>query len=119
MLIKGADLNPDQRRAVLAAFVHRWTHENAVQTYRGQCPGCVQSGGNREIVIPAGQQAAGEVRKMWHDHHVPLTTDAEWLAAHAFHFTKDGLRLMGNRKHAEPVYMADHTRQPWKGRSRP
>lgn len=107
MLIRGIDLTEAQRRLVLAAYVHRWTVENAYQTYQGRCPACVQSGGNREIVIPAGQQAAAEVRKPWHEHHGKLTTDREWLAAHAFHFVKDGSRLHGRRHHAEPVYLAE------------
>ena len=107
MLIKGEHLNADQRAQVLAAFVHRHTVENAKQ--RGvACVLCdISSGGpDRLITIPAGQQAAGEVRKRWHDHHVRVQTDAVWLADHAFYFTKDGKRLQ-RRKHAIPAYQAD------------
>lgn len=107
MLIKGADLTAEQRKQVLAAFVHRWTHENAQQTYGGRCPACAQRpGGNGEIVIPAGQQSATEVRKLWHDHHVKVVSDQEWLNAHAFHFTKGGT-LSARHQYAEPAYLAD------------
>ncbi len=98
MLIKGSALNAQQRKLVFAAYVHRWTHENAQQTYGGKCPACVQCGGN---------YAQRVVEKSWHEHHAPLTTDQEWLDTHAFHFTKDGKRLMANRRWAEPVYLAD------------
>ncbi len=96
MLIRGDHLSFDQRQQVLAAFVHRWTIENARQSYGGQCPGCVQQhqcGGSMEVN-----------GKPWHEYHVPLTTDSEWLKRYAFHFTKDGKRLMANHHHAEPVY---------------
>ena len=39
-LVRGDRLSTAQRRHVLAAFVHRWTFENARQTYRGRCPAC-------------------------------------------------------------------------------
>lgn len=106
MLITGDQLNDQQRRQVLAAYVHRWTHENAKQTYQGRCPACVQSGGDHEVVLPPGQAGAGEVRKRWHDQHLPMVSDREWLAAHAFHFVKDGSRLHGRYQHAEPAYLA-------------
>jgi hypothetical protein len=44
MLVKGSELTPEQRSQVLAAFVHRHTHENARQTYGGRCPACEQVG---------------------------------------------------------------------------
>ena len=81
MLIKGADLDYPQRQQVLNAFCYRWTTEN---------PKRVQ---------------------FWRDisskPKIPLISDAQWLKEHAFHFTKDGSRLMANRHHAEPVSMAD------------
>jgi hypothetical protein len=107
-LIKGSNLTADQRRLVLATFGHRHTHENA--RARGvACVLCADSGGgaDREIVIPAGEQAATEVRKRWHDHHVAVQTDDQWLAEHAFHFTKDGRRLKTRPGYAEPAYLAD------------
>jgi len=110
MLIKGQDLNVEQRRLVLAAYVHRHTVENAAS--RGvPCVMCADSpgGADRIVVIPAGQQAAHEVRKRWHDHHVRVQTDTQWLADHAFHFTKDGRRLIGRRS-AVPAFMAKEGR---------
>lgn len=95
MLIKGNDLNDSQRRQVLAAFTHRWTYENAKRIYDGKCPACVQrsqTGGSPTVN-----------GKPWHEYHVPLTTDAEWLATHAFYFVKDGSRLAANRRTCEVV----------------
>jgi hypothetical protein len=106
MLIKGSALNAHQRNLVLAAFVHRWTHENAAQTYGGKCPACAQSSNPGTITLP-DDSPTGSITLSWHDYHHKLTTDQEWLDAHAFHFTKDGKRLMANRRHAEPAFMAD------------
>ncbi len=37
-------------------------------------------------------------------------TDQAWIVDHAFHFTKDGTRLMRNHKYAEPHDLAEgHT----------
>ena len=97
-LIKGDKLNDKQRREVLERFVHRWTHENAKQTYGGRCPACEQrrlTGGTDDVNgVP------------WHDYHQPLTTDAEWLAAHAFYVTKKG-KFARNRHFAQPAFLAD------------
>jgi hypothetical protein len=82
MLIKGQDLNYRQRQEVLSAFLYRWTTGNK----------------NREaLYADLGHRPPT----------IPLQTDDEWLKEHAFHFVKDGSRLMFNRHHAEPVYMAD------------
>jgi hypothetical protein len=104
VLIKGLDLTPAQRAQVLAAYVHRWTVENAQQTYYGLCPGCEQS-----QPFPLGT-ITGTTRRVftraeWHAYHALLTTDDRWLAEHAFHFVKDGSRLHGNKPHAEPAYL--------------
>jgi hypothetical protein len=115
MLIKGSQLTSSQRQQVLAAFVHRWTHENAKQTYGGDCPACRQA--TRDGQITTGVKNPGLMerplqvwtRAEWHAYHMPLTTDAEWINAHSFHFTADGSRLMANRHHAEPVWMAEAT----------
>lgn len=105
MLIKGSDLNSRQRAQVLAAYVHRHTIENAQR--RGvACVMCTDSGGNRDIVIPAGHQGPDEIRKPWHEHHIQVVTDAEWIAAHAFHFVKDGSRLKVHA-YAERAYLVD------------
>lgn len=102
MLIAGRDLTEPQRRQVLAAFVHRWTNENAAQTYGRRCPACVQR-------YQCEPEAATEVNGVpWHDYHAPLTSDSNWLLAHAFHFTKAG--DMDPRIHqCEPQYMAGET----------
>ena len=81
MLIKGSNLSPAQRRMVLDAFVYRWTSEN-----------------------PQRERAWANATSR---PTVPLVSDDEWIAAHAFHFTTDGSRLMRNRQHAEPSFLAD------------
>ena len=63
-LIKGDRLTINQRREVLAVYVHR--HLAAA---------------------------------VW-------PTDAEWLTAHAFYFTKAG-RLARNRRYCEPAFLAE------------
>lgn len=84
MLIRGDKLTHMQRQEVLRTFVHRWTLENA-----GIC----------ETLRKVWQ------REDWHAYHTALITDDQWLLEHAFHFVKDGSRLMANN-HAEPAYMA-------------
>jgi len=81
MLIKGADLNYLQRQQVLAAYGYRWTKDNQQREH-----------------FWAGIEGAPTI---------PLISDSQWLKEHAFHFTKDGSRLMVNRRHAEPEFMAD------------
>jgi hypothetical protein len=93
MLIRGDKLTEKQKTEVLRTFIHRWTFENAQQTYGGKCPACQQ-----------GRPGIGVVE--WHAHHAKLIPDREWLFLHAFHFTKDGTKLM-IRRHAEPAYIAD------------
>ena len=82
MLVTGDKLRSDTRAHVLRAYVHRWTHENS----RGGCVACRDS-------------------RMEHGKHAPLVSDAEWLAAHAFHVRADG-KLDGRFKRCEPHYMA-------------
>ena len=89
MLIRGKDLSANQRQLVLAAFVYRWTTEN--------------------------HQREASWRTVSGKPTIPLKTDAAWLAEHAFHFTKDGSRLMHNRPHAEPEYMAEINDNPAAG----
>ncbi len=82
MLVAGTALTPAQRRLVCAAFVHRWTHENATQTYGGKCPACEQCGRFPYVcgeALPNGPHVY--TREEWHAYHTPLTTDAEWIAA--------------------------------------
>ena len=81
MLIKGENLNREQRKAVFNAFIYRWTVE----------------------MIPRDKEIYGSTSRPT----LPRQTDNEWLQEHAFHFVKDGSRLMANRHHAEPAFLAD------------
>jgi hypothetical protein len=110
MLLKGIDLTDRQRAQVLATYVQRWTHENARQTYGGRCPGCVQSGPFPGVL--RGQPSDGRVwtEAEWHAYHVPLMSDAAWVAAHAFEFLKDGSRLSTRAHHARPAYRTEWAR---------
>lgn len=83
MLIRGDKLNDHQRRYVLNAFIYRWTSDSP----------------HRERVYATAAICQRPTAAM--------VTDAQWLKAHAFHFTKDGTRLMANRSHAEPAFMAE------------
>lgn len=97
-LMRGDRLTAAVRKQVLAAFVHRWTHENAKQTYGGGCPACIQH-----------RQCGGSVSvdgKPWHEYHVPLVTDQEWLREHAFYVTAAG-GLSARHNHCEPAFLAD------------
>ena len=107
MLVRGDHMGTKLQRDVLARYVHRWTVENAQQSYGGKCPGCEQSrqtGPNGEPVVLTGVPGKYRVWTLaeWHAHHAPLVTDAEWLRAYAFHVTKQG-ELDGRRHHAEPA----------------
>jgi len=100
-LVRGDRLTAALRRPVLAAFVHRWTHENAKQSYGGQCPACVQQ-----------RQCGGSMTvdgKPWHEYHLPLVTDAQWLRDHAFYITAKGT-LSARHKHCEPAFLANDGR---------
>lgn len=105
-LIRGDKLPAKARDAVLRAYTHRWTHENAQQTYGGKCPACEQA--KRNGVVTTGTKDAPKIWPIseWHAYHAPLTTDAEWLKEHAFYVKRDG-GLDSRRKHAEPVYLVD------------
>jgi hypothetical protein len=96
MLIRGDKLTQRQREQVLAAFIYRWTTGNKQRTQVYKCELC-------DIRTPyVNTQSANG-----HSHPtIPLQTDDQWLAEHAFHFVADGSRLMANRRHAEPVFMA-------------
>ena len=80
MLIKGQNLNRQQVDQVLNAYIYRWTTGN-----------CARDRVYANISKPT----------------MPLQTDHDWINDHAFHFIKDGSRLMANRHHAEPHYLAD------------
>lgn len=93
-LIQGSCTNGKTRQAIFAQFVHRWTHENARQTFRGECPACAQ--GAPESMT----------KEQWHAYHAPLVSDAQWLADHAFYVNNDG-SLDQRRGYCEPAYLAD------------
>jgi len=78
-LIKGADLTPEQKKMVLAAYIYRNTKEN-------------------EKVVRSFLKEKADGMKF-------TQTDDEWVKDHAFKFSNDGERLTG--KYAEPVYLAD------------
>jgi hypothetical protein len=80
MLIRGDRLNDRQRALVLSAFVHRWTIENRRGDFYRRFPKL------KPTCAPV--------------------SDRDWIDSHAFHFVKDGSRLMFNRHHAEPHYLA-------------
>jgi hypothetical protein len=65
-LTRGDQLLHRTQQQVLRRFTRRWTHENAIQTYGGRCPACIQG-------TPPNMTAAA-----WHSFHVPLVSDAEW-----------------------------------------
>lgn len=102
--IRGDQLSPALRTEVLRRYVHRWTHENARQTYGGKCPGCEQSTRNGRIVTGGAPGIPVKVwtRAEWHAYHVPLITDDQWLAAHSFAVTMGG-RLSERQKYAQPA----------------
>lgn len=82
-LIKGSRLTRAQREIVLATYLYRWTRDNPRREdyWRG---------------------IAGKPT-------MPLVSDAEWLADHAFHFIADGSRLHARHRHCEPAYMAEES----------
>lgn len=101
-LILGGDLNAVQRRQVLAAFVHRWTHGNARQSYQGRSPACVQQRQCNGATVVNGIP--------WHQYHKPLVSDEQWLGEHAFYFKVDGA-LASRPSHCEPMAIACYTSQ--------
>ena len=107
--VRGDKLTPQLQRWVLAKYVHRWTHENAQQTYGGRCPACAQVSHWPYVcgqALPDGPHVY--TQEQWHAYHSPLISDAEWLAAHSFAVTKYG-RLDERQKFAEPACMAELT----------
>jgi len=82
MLVRGDKLPEKLRAEIIRAYVHRMTIGNALA----------------------------------HPHHVeymrqggyalPLITDAQWLAEHAFYVTKRGT-LDRRRRHCEPAFLAE------------
>jgi hypothetical protein len=110
--VRGDKLPHRLQREVLAKYVHRWTHENASQTYGGRCPGCVQARHEGRIVTgvenpgPAEKPVRVWAEAEWHAYHTPLVSDEQWLREHAFAVNKDGT-LSEKQSYAEPAFMAE------------
>lgn len=105
-VIRGDLLPVRLQQEVLAKFVHRWTHENARQTYKGRCPACAQAAPFPYVCgqkLPDGPKVYTEAQ--WHAFHAPIRTDEQWLCEHAFRVSADGKRLLA--KYAESASMAD------------
>lgn len=79
MLIKGEHLTRAQRDEVKRAFIYRWNKDNPM----------------RQVVYSRIDKPK-----------IPLQSDEQWIKEHAFHFVKDGSRLMFNRRFCVPAYMA-------------
>ena len=96
-LVKGSALSAGQIEHVKAAYIYRWTHENTMRTRVYHCSLC----DIRKPYVNA-ESANG------HSHPtIPLQTDEQWLAEHAFYINKDG-SFDQRRTHAKPHYLADN-----------
>jgi hypothetical protein len=92
-LIKGSDLDEDQKRQVLAAFIYRWTKENRQRTQVYSCELC-------DIQTPYENNKSAN----GHTHPtIPLISDAEWLQQYRFYFTASG-KLADKPDHCERIY---------------
>lgn len=95
-LVRGDELTPSQREEVLSAFVHRWTRENPHRTTVYKCHLC-------DIRKPYENPKSSD----GHTHPtIPLISDDQWLADHAFYITKAGhlAKVPGN---CVPAYVVD------------
>ena len=84
MLVKGSDLNSEQRKEVLARFTFRWTHEN------------VNALGDKH---PHPQISRVSF--------TPLISDEEWLQGLSFHIKADGSLSRKNNTHPRMAIDAD------------
>jgi len=84
ILVRGDQLKPETKQAVLQAFVYRWTYDNhrREQAWKGI----------------EGQPT------------IPLISDDQWLREHAFYVNRDG-SLSNRHQHAEPHYFIDELRR--------
>ncbi len=100
-IIRGDKLPQRLQDEALRRYIYRWTtgNDRRGEVY-GMCPHCKSRGGKPSETNIACRQVHPTI---------PLITDAEWLATHAFHITKDG-RFSEKHNHAEPGYMADEER---------
>ena len=81
-LVKGTDLTPQQRQEVLGDFTNRWTFENSRKRYGERCIACFQQEKHGGDMVING--------KPWHQVHVPLVSDEEWLRTHSFYISDNG-----------------------------
>ena len=82
-LVRGDQLTPAARTAVLRAFFYRWTSDNP-----------------RRAEVYAPLTALGHQPPT-----APLVSDEEWLREHSFWIKKDGT-LSTSRRYAEPAFLA-------------
>lgn len=95
-LIKGDKLSIIQVKHVKAAYIYRWTHENAMRCRAYSCKLC-----NIEKPYVNDKSANGHTHPT-----IPLQTDEQWLAEHAFYVNKDG-SFDRRRTHAQPSCLVD------------
>src|SRR5208337_2902097 len=96
-LVAGNELTPEMRQQVEDAFIYRWTYDNPRRSEVYKCDKC-------DINDPYVNATSAE----GHQHPtIPLISDDQWIREHSFHFTNDD-RLRA-RRHAEPVYLAQHS----------
>jgi hypothetical protein len=79
--VKGDKLSAKVQQEILNGYIYRWTKENHARA-------------------KALHEKLGSIPT------IPLISDAQWLATHAFKVNKDG-SLSKNVRHAMPHYMAD------------
>jgi hypothetical protein len=94
-LLRGDSLTPEMIKQVKDAFIYRWTLDNPRRAQVYHCDKCDVA--NDPYVNT--QSAEG------HQHPtIPLQSDDEWLAEHAFYFTNAG--KLQPQRHAQPAYLA-------------
>lgn len=93
-LVKGSALTAEQVREVKRRFAYRWTSDNPQRCQVYRCSKC-------DIRVPYVNTHSAD----GHTHPtIPLQTDAEWLADHAFYINNDG-SLSDRYRYCEPVFM--------------
>ena len=95
-LVRGSNLNSTQRNEILSAYIYRWTHENTMRTRVYRCNLC-----NIHKPYVNTESANGHTHPT-----IPLQSDSEWLAEHAFYINKNG-SVSARHRRAEPYYLAD------------
>ena len=93
-LLRGDQLTPEQRNAVINGFPWRWTKENPKRTEHYHCDKCDLV--NNPYV---SETSDGHLHPT-----VPLMSDEDWIKGFAFNFTNDG--RLKHPQHALPLYLA-------------